>query len=439
MQYSFSPLDYQRALADSQWLPAEEIRRHQWQALEALVRHAWKTIPGQRDRLKAAGYRVGEPLSEEVFQAIQPQTRQEIQSGGAAWHSTAVPPEHGSIVSVTSSGSTGRPITVQGTVHDVAMGKAFNLRLALWHDLDFAKTLAVVRRHTHVEATYPRGAGQERWGDSATFPFPTGRAELLSVHESVADQAKWLVRLSPDYLATYPSNLRFLARHCQRQDIRLPRLQKVLTASEMISQEDRDACWQAFGVPVVDVYSAKEISAAATQCPEHEHYHEQSERILVEVLDDENRPVAPGKIGQVVVSVLHNYAQPLIRYAIGDLAERGVECPCGRGLPVLNRIMGRVRNMLTTPDGNQYWPSLASSSLRNVAPVRQLQIVQTSLEALQLNLVVERVLSPDEEVALLALVQSRMPAPFVMTFNYVPDIPRSDSGKYEDFYSLVSA
>src|SRR6185295_14515719 len=99
-----------------------------------------------------------------------------------------------------------------------------------------------------------------------------------------------------------------------------------------------------WGVGVVDVYSSEECGQIALQCPEHEQYHVQSESVLVEVLDDEGRPCAPGTIGRVVLTTLQNFAMPLIRYDIGDFAEPGPACPCGRALPVLTRIVGRVRN-----------------------------------------------------------------------------------------------
>ena len=55
----------------------------------------------------------------------------------------------------------------------------------------------------------------------------------------------------------------------------------------------------------------------------------------------------------MVITDLHNFAMPLIRYEIGDYAEAGDLCPCGRGLPVITRIVGRVHNMLTLPSGEQ--------------------------------------------------------------------------------------
>ena len=76
----------------------------------------------------------------------------------------------------------------------------------------------------------------------------------------------------------------------------------------------------------------------------------------MEVLDNHGRPCKEGETGRVVLTDLHNFTMPLIRYEIGDYAEVGPPCACGRGLPVLARILGRSRNMLTLPAGDRIWP-----------------------------------------------------------------------------------
>jgi phenylacetate-CoA ligase len=129
-------------------------------------------------------------------------------------------------------------------------------------------------------------------------------------------------------------------------------LSQVSTLSEIVDPVLRDDCAQAWGAAVCDVYSCEELGMIAIQCPEHPHYHVQSESVFVEVLNERGEACAPGETGRVVATDLHNFALPLVRYEVGDYAEVGAACPCGRGLPVLSRIMGRQRNMLTLPSGD---------------------------------------------------------------------------------------
>jgi phenylacetate-CoA ligase len=167
----------------------------------------------------------------------------------------------------------------------------------------------------------------------------------LSIAAPASEKARWLHRCDPDYLLTYPSNLTALVPAMREAGLRLTRLREIVTMAELLPPETRTLVREAWGVPIRDTYSAKEVGYMALQCPEHEHLHVQSEVALVEVLDETGRPCTPGQIGRVIVTPLHNFAMPLIRYEIGDYSEVGPPCACGRGLPVLTRVRrlsGRV-------------------------------------------------------------------------------------------------
>jgi phenylacetate-CoA ligase len=98
---------------------------------------------------------------------------------------------------------------------------------------------------------------------------------------------------------------------------------------EILEPGLRALCQRQWGVPARDNYSCTELATLALTCPEHDHLHIQAERVLLEILDDQNRPCAPGEVGRVVVTGLVNFATPLIRYEIGDRAVAGSPCPCG--------------------------------------------------------------------------------------------------------------
>src|SRR5690606_42070577 len=133
------------------------------------------------------------------------------------------------------------------------------------------------------------------------------------------------------------------------------------------------AAWQ---LEIKVIYSAEEVGYIAHQSPQDESYLVQAEHVIVEVLDADGAPCLPGEVGQVVVTTLNNFARPLIRYALGDYARVGGPAACGRGLPVLQDIRGRQRNMLRLPDGNRIWPRTGFKEYAAGAPVVQHQLVQ---------------------------------------------------------------
>jgi phenylacetate-CoA ligase len=351
-----------------------------------------------------------------------------------------VPASHGRVITTTTSGSTGTPITVRGTVFDAIIAKAITLRHFLWHPHDFTGNLASIRRVKGRIYEYPHGRRQRRWGDTGTFPFATGESAILAISASIAQQAEWLARQDPDYFVTYPSNLRFLADHCREHGIALPHLEHVTSFGEVLSPETREACRLAWDVRVIDAYSAQEVGPIALQCPDAEHYHVQSEAIFVEVIDERGEPCAPGQTGRVVVTPLHNYATPLLRYEIGDYAEVGEPCSCGRGLPVLRRILGRERNaLLVAASGERFWPAFGTRRLAHRVPIVQHQFVQKSYDRVEARLVTERPLTKSEEGWIRSYVQAALPEGFRVTLTYLDEIPRNASGKFENFVCEVTA
>jgi phenylacetate-CoA ligase len=117
---------------------------------------------------------------------------------------------------------------------------------------------------------------------------------------------------------------------------------------------------------------------------------------------------------------------PLIRYDIGDWAEVGPPSPCGRSLPVLTRIQGRTRAMVTLPDGGRFWPFIRLEDLLDAAPVRQFQVVQKSLSRIELRLAVDRPLSADQQARLADIVRDSLHHPFNVEVISVDAILRSE-------------
>ena len=424
-------LQYQ--LEQSQWWPPDVVREQQFRQLQALLSHACGTVPFYGDRLGEAGFAADRPLTADIWAQIPVLGRAELQAAGSALFSTRLPTSHGKIYTLSSSGSTGAPVTVRGTAVAQAFWRAFTLRDHLWHRRDITKKLAVIRAFSEGKATYPKGTPARYWGSANSSAFASGPSAALSITTTVENQSLWLERENPEYLLTYPSNLLLLARHFRERDMTLPNLRGVETFAEVLQPEVREACREAWDVPVVDMYSAQETGYIALQCPDHEHYHVQAESALVEILNDQGGACGPGETGRVVVTPLHNFAMPLIRYEIGDFAEVGEPCSCGCGLPVLNRILGRVRNMLTLPSGDTLWPSLHAEMFLAIAPVRQFQLIQRRADEIEVTLVVEKTLSGEQEGRLREVLNRCFGYPFTYRFTYVDEIPRSASGKFEDF------
>lgn len=421
--------------AATQWWPVERLASMQLRQLAELVAHARKHSPYYARTLA----HLPAQLDESAWRSIPVLKRDTVQEEKAALRSTHCPQAHGGRETIFSSGSTGKPIAVEQTTLTQLFWEAFTLRDHEWHARDVAGKLCSIRFFPDGSATPPQGGRGPNWGSATADLVHTGPVAMLDVRSSVDQQIAWLEREQPEYLLTHPTILDTLLRTLEDgRPLRLERLREVRTVSEALPEGLRERCRQLLGVSLTDIYSTRETGYLALQCPEHDHYHLQAENARIEILDAGGQPCGPGDIGRVVVTPLHNFAFPLLRYEVGDYAEVGEPCPCGRGLPVIRRILGRQRNMLRLPDGRCHWPILNYKAMNTIVPLRQLRMIQVELERIEVDIVTRH--RPDEatELRLGEEIQRNLGYPFKLEFHYVDAIPRSAGGKFEDFMSRVA-
>lgn len=420
-------------MESSQWWPEARLREHQDRQLQTLLTHAYETVPEYRRRLDAAAINPVQGWSDNQWEKIPILTRKQLQSLGPALHSTAIPDSHQPVQVVRTSGSTGTPVSGLSTAVTRFFWNVITLREHLWQRRDFSRRLGSIRPDRTLGADGSAAWGH--WGTPAGELFATGPSFSLHSSADIDHQLRWIEEQQPAYLLSLPSNLMELALACRDRKISFPWLQQLRSFGETVKPALRALCSEVWDAPLLDIYSASEAGYVALQCPEHEHYHVQSETMRVEVLNENGQACAPGEIGRVVVTALHNFAMPLIRYQIMDYAEVGSPCPCGRGLAVLKRILGRERNMAVTPEGKRFWPSFPAEDWMHIAPIRQIQLLQRSPGKITVRLVVERMLSGIEQRTLTEVLQASLNYPFDISLEYCNDIRNPVNGKYEDFVS----
>lgn len=428
-------------LEQTQWWTPEALLHRQHDQLQALLAHARAHVPFYRERLREVGD-LGDDGWLDAWRSIPQLTRAEIQAADAdaAMVAQVLPPGHGELREIYTSGSTGKPIRSVRTQLWELMWSAFTVRDHLWHRRDLRGTFAAIRESAKGKALYPDGLRSESWGYASATIVKTGPMVSLNVDTPVEQQAEWLQRQDPDYLLTHPTIALRLAEYCSARRLALPRLRQVITIAENLRPQARIACRTAWNVPIADIYSTREAGYIALQCPDHEHYHIQSEHVFAEVVDDNGRPCRPGETGRLLVTSLHNLAMPLIRYDIGDYVELGTPCACGRGLPVIKRILGRRQNMVVMPSGERRWVLLSSANIEEllaIAPaIRQYQFIQKARDHVEARLVALRRLSEAEEQGVTHWVAAKFGFAFRVTFAYFDEMPRV-AGKFEDFVSEV--
>jgi phenylacetate-CoA ligase len=190
---------------------------------------------------------------------------------------------------------------------------------------------------------------------------------------------------------------------------------------------------------VTNRYGCEEVSLIACECERHAGLHVNAEGVYVELLRD-GEPVPPGEPGSVVVTDLTNRAMPILRYQVGDVAVwSGRCCPCGRGLPLLERLEGREADYVLTPAGELISGiSLTENFALHVPGVAQLQIIQETLQRFRFRIVRGPDFGPGSLRRIGELVLERFGPGVGFEIEHVERIPQEPSGKYRFCISRVA-
>jgi phenylacetate-CoA ligase len=160
-----------------------------------------------------------------------------------------------------------------------------------------------------------------------------------------------------------------------------------LSAAESAGPRLRRLCEEVLGAPLFETYSAREFFNVASECEAHDGLHVSAENLVVEVAED----------GELIVTDLRNEGMPLIRYRIGDGgAWAGKACACGRGLPVLARVEGRIYETLEGAGGRRVPGEYFGHLFKDYRSVRQYQVAQMGGNVVELRLVLHEPLRDGE-------------------------------------------
>jgi phenylacetate-CoA ligase len=424
-------IKFRDVLAETERLQADELRAYQENLLLPLVLQAHGNVPFYRNRLSSL--RSGSEIDLDRWHMIPILTRRDVQQNLKALTAERVPPHVGAVVRGETSGSIGRPIRYSVNALATIASLGATDRSFRWWDFDGNKPMAsFVARHGD-DARPPDGKVEAGWRVGST-----GEHHMLDLSANASTQLAWLCNRRPNYLTAHSFVLNEVARLANQQRMHL-RLDRIISIGTVLTDDIRSACEEAFGVQPIDQYGAQETGLLASECPWCGHFHINAETALVEILDQDGRPSPPGTAGRVVVTALYNYAMPFIRYEIGDYAVAGpIKVKCPIKLPTLVKVMGRYRNAFILHDGRKIYPYVPVSRLETYLSFQQIQIVQTNPTSIEVRYIASDRQENVDQSGLETCLRELIDPSFSVQAVAVDEIPRSTSGKFEDYLSLVA-
>ena len=237
----------------------------------------------------------------------------------------------------------------------------------------------------------------------------------------------------PRFLRGYASSINFFANYIKENDVEIIAPSGVFTTAEKLMPPMRKNIEEVFGCDVYDAYGLNDGGVSAYECAEHNGLHIDTERSIMEVVDDSGCQMEEG-VGSILATSLHNYAMPFIRYDTGDMGhiiEDVCGCGCGRGSRLLKEVMGRSVDVLLTPEGKSihgwfflliFWEYCKG--------IKEYQVVQEKIDKIVIKMVIDDDFN-EKQVETIRDVIKRKSSGWDIEFRFVDEIERTKAGKYK--------
>lgn len=412
-----------RQLRKTQWQPLAKNLADANTRLSTMVCHAAATSPFYESRFAEVGIDPTKVTNIKDLQNLPLLTKEDVRRQTDKIISTAYTKTD--LVSAKTGGSTGVALQVFCDRRGVEQRAAAALRSDEWSGWQLGQPLAAVWGNPPRALTL-KNKLRRLFKDRITY-LDTMKIDDRAIDRFLAD---WKI-MKPGMLYGHAHSIFILCENLQMRSIAL-NPKGIVATSMMLIEPERQVIEKVCNTKVTNRYGCEEVSLISCECEEHSGMHLNLDHNIVEFLRDDGTPCAPGEDGRIVVTDLVNQGMPMIRYEVGDRGvPSGRDCPCGRGLPLMESVTGRTADFLKAQDGSRVAGiSIIENTLTKLGGIKQLQIVQDAPLSLMVNLVPGLGYSEDVAFELTEILRDVMGADFSVAISEVGAIPQEASGKY---------
>ena len=361
----------------NQWLAPEQIAELQWRKLKTLLEHCYREVPYYRRRWNEIGATPADIRTPADYARLPVLTKADIR---ANFEELAAESWRGRILYKATGGSTGEPLRFGFT-------RESNERRAavMWRGYAWAGA-RMGRRTLYLWGGAVGNPGRKQLLKDRFYHAVFGRRMIDSFpmsESNMADYADAIDAYRPEVIVAYVGPLVRLAEWMLATGRKVHRPQAILGGAEALLDYQREIIERAFGAPAYNTYGCREFMLIATECEHRDGLHVNTDHLVVEA-----GTAADSTAADVVITDLHNYGMPFIRYQNGDLATPASgACACGRGLPRLQRVDGRKLDAIRTRSGHILPGEFFPHMLKDIRGIQRFQVVQRSLDTLDISIV----------------------------------------------------
>lgn len=415
-----------RYLEKTQWMKKGDLRRLQLKRLKALLMHAYENIPYYRKSFKDLNFRPADVKCLEDLRKVPVLKRSAVRDKSNEMIAKNIPKNE--LICWSTGGTTATPVEFYRSKMDVSWGIGAELRGYSWAGYEVGDKLALIWRISPKQIR--------------SFKFKLEnllkRSKLLDVNtlseKSMATFARKMHKFRPDFVRGYSSSVNIFATFILQNNHFNLRPRAIFTSAETLLPHYKKTIEEAFDCKIYDYYATSEVSHIAAQCGQHEGLHVFEENIVVETVKDEES-ASSGEEGRVLLTNLHSYAMPFIRYDTGDLGKILPDaCACGRELSLL-KLSGRTYEYFVNSDGSFTYLRDFQTFFEDL-PIKEFQVVQESYD----EIVVKVVRRPGYRKAHTDFILKNVKhlGPAKVRVELVSSIPLEESGKIRHTVSKIS-
>lgn len=425
-----------KMLNASQYFSPEQLHEIQFKKLKQLLAHASAHVPYYQAIFKETGFSPSDLRSFDDFKRLPILTKSTIRTHGKRLLAKNF--SESEVHISETGGTTGIKMRFYRNNSCLSKKEAALLRFEQWSGWDIGERMGLVwpAQQDYVgHWTVKSRIKNEFFRRQIVLP-----AAVLD-KEAIADYVMRLKIKRPTMIRAFVSPLHEVARYILENQISGIAPKGLITTGEPLYDHQRQEISQAFGCPVFDSYRCREVGPIAQECDQHNGMHLNSELIYLEVMPPEDGAYYEPGIGELVVTDLLNYGMPFIRYSMGDMgAVTNAGCPCGRGMPRIQKLAGRSVDQFITPSGKRIASSSLVLYLLDEAPgdLGQVQIIQDRIDRLIIRYTPDPPLSNETKQYQKSKIQSLFGQGMTVSFEQVQKIENERSGKYMFTKCLVT-
>ncbi len=418
---------YLKEFRSTQWLTGEQIRDLQLKKLQRLLKYAYQNVPYYNRQFHSLRINPEDIRSFKDFEQLPFLTRDEINNN----LDDLVSQEMADRVQRNSTGgSTGVPMRffIENAFH--WWDAALEFRGREWYGAGEGDKIAWVwgaHRDLHTQGWKARL--------KATLQQHRYLNAFDMTETKIRDFVFEMIHWKPVMIRAYASALSLVAQYMRENNISGIHPKLIETTAEKVTDVQRELLEDTFSCKVADWYTAREMGTIGFQCPEGSMHI--CETRYLEVITN-GQPAKNGDLGEVVLTSLSQYAMPFIRYKIGDMAvAEESPCSCGRGLPRLKEVVGRLQDFLVSADGRFVHGGYFPHTFREWPEIKRFQVYQPDQKHLEISLVSTQPLSTEWLNRLRTEIQGCFGSEMNINFHLVDEIKLTAAGKHRIIISDI--